>query len=229
MWWVLLALVGCSRPDPDALFRRHDLDGAADAWAKLHGERPDVDHRVMDILALRAGRDPFRTFADALADLRAVRLLEKALPYGNDPLDVGFEAPSDLLRAAERIMLPGGIAAVGRSETGLDRDVYTTGALPWSRGRLVGWGPPGLDALGTSLDQDPPARLVTFAFEDETGWFHLSAEHRPDGWWTINATWAPAAGRLVEAADWGRTHGWDSLPARYGRGFIVAAEKPATP
>ena len=35
MWLLLLA---CAAPDPDARLRAGDLKGAADAWAKVHGE-----------------------------------------------------------------------------------------------------------------------------------------------------------------------------------------------
>jgi hypothetical protein len=225
MWWVLL--LGCSTPDPDSLLRTHQLDGAADAWAKLHGERPDIDHRVMDVLGTRAAHDPTITFASALSTLQAVRLLERNPGWGNQELDTGFDRPSDLLAAAAAVGRPSAFVAVGRSETGLDRDPYVDGAIPWARGRLVGFAPPDVTALGRRLDDDPPARLVTFAFEDGTGWFSLSCERRPDGWWTINSNNVAAAGRLVQAASWGRDNPGDDLAGRYPGGLVPPDLKPA--
>lgn len=222
---------GCRAPDPDALLRRHDLDGAATAWEQVHGERVSLDHTVADILAQRAATDPGITMPVVLDTLDAVRTLDATAHPGTEALDTGFDRLADLLGAAEILAAPPFLVVVGRSETRLDKDPYLGGALPWARGRVVGWARRDAAAFGARIDADPPLRLVTVLARDATGAVSIGLEHREGAWWTLNAADAHTAARLVAAAA-NLSLGADALARRYGKGLVPIpdpSDVPASP
>ncbi|MFZ5475525.1 MAG: hypothetical protein ACOZNI_02015 [Myxococcota bacterium] len=210
--WCLLLLLACTRPDPDARLRAHDLDGAAAAWEKRHGTRLDVDHPVADVLATRAARDPSITAATVADTMEAVRALEASPRLGARDADVPFERWEDLLVAAGKLGEPPLIVAVGRSEGVHDKDPWTAGGdLPFRDGRVVGWarraageGTEALAALGRRLDANPPAKLVTVALRDARGAVAFYARKEADGWWVRWTTDPEAAGALLRLMEAGR-------------------------
>lgn len=204
---VLVAALGCraADPDPDALLRRHDLDGAAAAWEARTGTPLDADHPVADILATRAGRDPSVDTADVADALDAVHLLE-GLALGLKSVDLPVPSMEALFGAMEAASPPPRLVVVGRAETRLDRDPWLHGgALPWRGGRVVGWAREDLAALGARIDRDPPPRTTSIAFRagsgaGPTGTLWLVVRRDPGAWWALSASDPEAAGRLIEAA-----------------------------
>ena len=145
-------LLSCARPDPDVLLRAHDLDGASAAWATRHGQELDIDHPVADILSRRAVTDPTITAATVAETMRAVRLLEAGKATGVIGLDLPVDQLEAWLGAVETLLVPPLLVVAGRSDGALDKDPYPGGALPWQRGRLIGFATQGLAALGALVD-----------------------------------------------------------------------------
>lgn len=242
---ILLLTFACKAPpDPDARLRAGDLDGAAAAWQALHSSPLDVGHPAAVSLAARAPRDPAITVAVLVDTLDAVRLLEQAPHKRTEALDLTFDRMADLGAALDALAEGPAILVVGRSENPADRDPYTTdAALPWKGGRLVGFargasaprsaprsalpsalpsaprsGP--LEALGATVDANPPAKLVTLGAADESGALYLHVERRDGIWQVISASEAHAGARLVLAADSVRDYGGATLRERQGGGFV---------
>lgn len=197
---LVVALVGCADPDPDALLRRHDLDGAAAAWAARHGgQRLDVDHAAAEALATRASTDPTITAATVADAMEAVRLLD-ANPLGAKDVDSPFPSMSALCGAVERAFPGPWLVAVGRPEVRTDKDPYSAGAaLPWTGGRVAGWARTDLAAFGARIDADPPARKGVLAIRTGAGDFWVLLRRDPDGWWVLGASDLDAARRLLGA------------------------------
>jgi hypothetical protein len=214
MWILLLA---CRAADPDALLRRHDLDGASAAWTAKTGEEVDLDHTVADILAQRAAHDPSVTTAYTIEAVTAARLLDSCPRRGLATLDIGFASLASVFQAAEALANGGVRVAVGRSTLVSDRDPYMGGPLPFASGRIVGWAGADAAAFGRAVDAEPPLRLVTVALRDQNGAFCFTAEHRPDGWWSTATSDAPAAARLLAAAE--RAEPKEALLQRFGAGL----------
>lgn len=218
MWLLLLA---CRGPDPDALLRKHDLDGAAAAWTARTGEVVSFDHTVADILAQRAAHDPAITTAYVVEALAAARLLDLCPRRGLAGLDLGFTGMEQVFGAAQALADGPLLVAVGRSSVVSDRDPYLGGPLPFANGRIVGWASADAPDLGRRIDAEPPLRLVTVSLRDGRDGFCLTAEHRPDGWWATAASDGAVAARLLTAA--GSTEPAEALRARLGPGLVGGA------
>jgi hypothetical protein len=241
MWW----LFACAAPDPDALLRAGDIDAAAAAWNGAHVAQVDLDHEVANLLARR---EPDVTVPRVAEAVDVVRLVEAGPVRSRLELNSPVASIAGVLagaRAAARLPL---VVAVGRSDARADVDVLQRGAaLPWlgssepgmatARGRLVGWtryaAPSGAGTatdvwtsrrgtqdLGAWLDANPPARLVTLAFEDATGAAWIWAErHAGEGWTLIATSSYGAADRMLRGAPTGEglrpevPPGGDRLPS----------------
>lgn len=224
---LLLTLACSGTPDPDALLRTGDLDGAAAAWKVVHGTPLDTDHPVAHVLAMRAPRDPAITVATIADTVGAVRFLEQAPLKRTEALDLTIERLADLGAALDTLAEPPALVVVGRSENLADRDPYTTNApLPWKGGRILGIvRSPSTAAdpfarLGAGLDADPPPKLVVIGVSDATGVVYLNLERQGGLWAVLAASDADAGARLVLAADAVRDYGAPTLRERQGRGFV---------
>ncbi len=217
---MLALLLSCARPDPDALLRAHDLDGASAAWAAIHGEALDIDHPVADILSRRAVTDPAITAATVAETMRAVRLLEAGKATGVTGLDLPVDQLAPWLGAVEALALPPLLVVAGRSDGALDKDPYQGGALPWQRGRLIGFATHGLTALGARVDEAAAPRLVTLRLQDQTGDLLLTFAPLDGIWWTTAASDARAGARLVLAGNLAVEEGTAAAVARYGKGVV---------
>lgn len=203
---LLALLLGCGAPDPDALLRRHDLDGASAAWERLHGEPLDVDHRAVDALATRAARDPGITTAYVAEAMRAVRLVEAVPEAGLADVDAPFSSMEALLRGVERGVRGPLLVAVARPETRADGDPYVQDApLPCRGGRVIGWAQTDLAALGARIDADPPGRKVVVAVRGAEGDFWMVVRRDLEGWWLVGATNREGASRVLSASAAGAT------------------------
>ena len=219
MWWLL----ACAAPEPDALLRAGDVAGAAAAWETTHPARVDLDHEVAQILARREADATVPRVGEAV---EAARLIESGPVRSRLDLNVPVGSIAGVVagaRAAARSVL---VLAVGRSDARGDVDVLQRGSpLPWigasepgmatARGRIVGWtryaktsgegtatdawtSRRGAQDLGAWLDANPPARLVTLAFEDATGTAWIWAERRAgEGWILIATSSLGAADRML--------------------------------
>jgi len=214
---MLVLLLACAPPpaDPDALLRAHQLDAWAAAVEARDGARPDVSLQAAEVVARRAATDPGWDSARALGALHAVTLLNQAPMVGKRSLDLSFEL-APLFAAAE--VLAGGavFAAVGRSETALDRDVYQGGALAWRDGRVVAWGSPPLAPVAAAVAAEPIPRLLTIAFEDDSGRLVVTAARQATGWWTTAANDAERGAELVLAAALHAEQGAAAVATKYG-------------
>lgn len=157
MGWTLLLLAACGAPDPDALLRKGDLDGAAAAYAERAGAPLDVAHPVAEVLAGRARSDATVTTTTIADAMDAVRFLEQAPIIRVQHLDLDFDRFEDLGAALDALAEGDALFVVGRSEGLGDKDPYLMGgALPWKGGRVVGWARRDMAALGKSVDANPP-------------------------------------------------------------------------
>jgi hypothetical protein len=206
--WSLALVFACSTPDPDALLRAHDLDGASAAWAKAHGSPLDTDHVVADVLSRRSARDPSITARSLAETMEAIRALEGAPRARARQVDHPFERWEDVMAGAAALGQPPMLVAVGRSETPADQDPFTGGALPFSEGRLVGFarrgageGPEALIALGRELDADPPTKLVTVVVRTARGEVALFVVREGTGWNAKYSTDPEVAVALMRAAE----------------------------
>lgn len=218
---MLAVLLACASPDPDARLRVHDLDGASAAWAALHGAPLDTDHPVADILSRRAAVDPGVTSATLEATMRAVRLLEGGKPVGLVPLDLPVDTMHTWLGAIEPLAVGSALVAAGRSETGLDKDPYQGGPLPWRGGRMLGFAERDLAALGTLVDEAAAPRLVTLRLRDETGELTLTFTRKDGAWWTTATSDGAAGARLVLAGTLAAEAGAAAAEARHGKGWVA--------
>lgn len=225
---LALACSAPSAPDPDARLRAGDLQGTAAAWEAVHGAPLDVVHPAAEALAARAPRDPSITAAVLVESLDALRLLEDAPVKRTEVLDLTFDRLADLGAALQALGEGPTMFAVGRSESPMDRDPYTTDAeLPWKGGRLVGYAytvPGGASgtfaALGAKVDANPPAKLVTIAARDATGSVFLNVQRQGDIWSVISASNAHVGARLLLAASAVHDYGESTLRERQGRGIV---------
>jgi len=230
MWSPLLLSLACSAPpDPDALLRAGDLPGAAAAWADANGAPLDTAHPVAVALSLRAPRDPSITTASIAEAVELALCLEAMPPVRLQPLDLSYGTMADLGAALDALAVLPALVVVGRSENAADTDPYTSphALLPWKGGRIVTWasvpasGPSGaIEALGASIDANPPVNLVTLAMRDATGDLHLSVELRSGAWFTAGASDAYAAARVVLAAESVRDFGGAALREKQGAGWV---------
>ncbi len=231
--FLLLAFACSGPPDPDARLRAGDLDGAAAAWQSVHGVPLDIAHPAAVSLAARAPRNPAVTTALLADTLDAVRFLEQAPVKLTQALDLTFDRLADLGAALDILGVGPTLLVVGRSETPVDPDPYTTNAdLPWKGGRLVGFAftevtsgsPPAapgpLQAFGARVDANPPANLVTLGLRDGTGEVYLNAERGQGTWVVISASNAGVGARLVLAAESVHDYGAATLRERQGRGVV---------
>lgn len=221
MGWTLLLLAACGAPDPDALLRKGDVDGAAAAYAERAGAPLDVKHPVAEVLAGRARSDATVTTATIADAMDAVRFLEQAPIIRVQHLDLDFDRFADLGAALDALAEGDALFVVGRSEGLGDKDPYLMGgALPWKGGRVVGWARRDMAALGKSVDENPPAKLVVVGIRDATGEVYLNVERRDGAWVALSASDAKAAARLVLAANAARDYTGPALRAREGGGFV---------
>lgn len=214
---MLVLLLACpsAPPDPDALLRAHQLDAWAAAVETRDGVRPDTSLPAADVLARRAAADPSWTSARVAGALHAVTLLNTAPVIGKRALDLSFDL--DPLFAAAEVLSGGQVfVAVGRSENGLDKDIYQGGALTWRDGRLVAWGAAPLAPVAAAVAAEPIPRLLTLAFEDTSGRLTLTAARQATGWWTTAATDAERGADLVLAATLHAEQGAAAVAAKYG-------------
>lgn len=219
MWWLPLitALLGCARPDPDALLQAGRVAEAAAAYQAQTGHVVDFGHPAADGLARRAALQHAGSVADIERQMRPVLLLDQTPLRGRLALDLSFPSLGPVLAAA--FDLGGTQVAVGRSQNPAEREVENGGDLPWSNGRLVGGAEDAASAsaLGRKVDADPPPRLVTVGMTDGTVSVFFTVQHKPEGWITVASLTPDAAATWINFADFAAHQGVAAAQARYGR------------
>lgn len=195
----MLWLVACAAPDPDALLRAHDLDGAAEAWARSHESSLDPRYPASDVLSRRAARDPTITTALVVETVDALKLLDAAPQVGLKNMDLPLERLSDLAVCTPTMLRSPWLVAIGRSDTPADADPYEGGPLQWKRGRLVGFASTAdaITRLYAAVDKDPPPRLTTVAVRADASTFFLFLGRRDGGWTLATTTDVDAATRYL--------------------------------
>lgn len=214
-WWL-----ACAEPDPDALLRARDLPGAARALSAREGVTIDLAHPVAEVLAVRAASDPTLTAAEVARTVQAVRRLDAVPAVGLRAVDLSFPDAQSLCGAAAALGRGRVLVVVGRSEHGGDRDPWMGGALPWTRGRLVGFATEDHARFGRVVDAEAPARLVTWVIEDETGALVVTTERKPEAWWSHSSNEPRSAARLLLAAHLYATSGAEGVRERNASGLF---------
>ncbi len=217
---MLVLLLACAPVDPDARLRAHDLDGAAAAWTARTGTPLDTDHVVADILSRRSVTDPGVTSATVAETMRAVRLIESGKATTLAALDLPVDRLGAWLGVVEQLALGPVLVVAGRSDGALDKDPYQGGALPWKRGRIIGFASVDLASLGGLIDDAAAPRLVTLRLQDQTGDLALTLAPLDGIWWTTGASDAVAGARLVLAGNLGVEKGVPAAVAQYGTGLV---------
>lgn len=211
---MLLLLLACADPDPDALLREGRLDDAMRAQAARGGRTAPTTHHTATVLAKRAQRESWITMPVLVEWTEAAALLDSAPATRTESLDVSFEAWAPMADCtAGRLTAPWRVV-VGRSDVPADPDPLETGRpfenVPYKNGRVVGTaavlepaaadaGRAALRSLFASVDANPPTHRVTVLIADTGGNLAVNLTRREGVWWTVSANDADAGAQWIVA------------------------------